>query len=135
MCQVSSVSFFWNGECGRIKNGKYQLLKIDKSRYVVISLKLQKGLELVSSLKHWVKNMLEMFFIRYTSIWTNFILIVMAEVYSPLPPTPLILQLTMKIPLSSPFTNENFLGSPFGNFFAFFQVPLCWRGAEGCLPW
>ena len=46
-----------------------------RSRYTVILLKLQKGLELVSSLQKWAKNMLEMFFIQYTSIWPNFILI------------------------------------------------------------
>ena len=47
---------------------KYELLKIDKSRYIVISLKLQKGLELVSSLQHGAKNTLEMFVIKCTSI-------------------------------------------------------------------
>ena len=36
---VSSVSFFWKGEYGRIKNGKYQLLKTDKSCYIAMSLK------------------------------------------------------------------------------------------------
>ena len=36
LCQVSSVTFFWKGEEGRIENGKYQLLKIDKSCYIVI---------------------------------------------------------------------------------------------------
>ena len=45
-CQVSSVLK------RRIKNDKYQLLKSDRSRYIVISLKSQKGLELVSSLQH-----------------------------------------------------------------------------------
>ena len=40
-------------------------------------LKSQKGLELLSSLQHWTKNMLEMFFIKYTSIWPNVILIVL----------------------------------------------------------
>ena len=47
-----------------------------RSRYVVILIKSQKGLELVSSLLHWAKNMLEMFVIQHTSIWPNFILIV-----------------------------------------------------------
>ena len=40
---------FWQGESGRIENGKYQLLKTDRSDYIVILLKLQKGLELVSN--------------------------------------------------------------------------------------
>ena len=31
--------FFWKGELERIKNDKYQLLKIDKSRYIDLSLK------------------------------------------------------------------------------------------------
>ena len=33
-------------------------------------------LELVSSLEHWTKNMLEMFVIQHPRIWPNFILIV-----------------------------------------------------------
>ena len=37
--------------------------------YVVILIKLQKGLELVFSLQNWAKNMFEMFVIQYTSIW------------------------------------------------------------------
>ena len=37
--------------------------------------KLQKGLELVPSLQHWVKKMLEVFVIQHTSIWPSFILI------------------------------------------------------------
>ena len=66
---------FWKGEYGIIENGKYQLLKTDSSRY--ISLKPQKGLEIVSSPQHWVRNMLEMSVIRYTSMWPNLILIVL----------------------------------------------------------
>ena len=59
----------------RIKNGKYQLLKIDRSTYIIISLKSWKGVELVSSLQYWAKNMLEIIVIRYTIIWPNFIFI------------------------------------------------------------
>ena len=33
-------------------------------------------MELVSSLQHWAKHMLEMFVKKYTSIWPNFILVV-----------------------------------------------------------
>ena len=58
-------------------SGKYQLLKIDRSCYIVISLKSSKGLELVSGLQHWTTDMLEKFVIRYTSIWPIFILIVL----------------------------------------------------------
>ena len=36
--------------------------------------KIIKSLELVSSLKHSAKNMLQMFFIQHTNIWPNFIL-------------------------------------------------------------
>ena len=75
LCQVSSASFYWMSEQERIKNGKYQLLKIDRSTYIIISLKSWKGLELVSSLQYWAKNMLEIIVIRYTSIWPNFIFI------------------------------------------------------------
>ena len=53
-------------EKGRIKNGKYQLVNIDRPLHIAILLKYQKGLELVSSLQHWVKNRVEMFIIRYT---------------------------------------------------------------------
>ena len=45
--------------------------------YIVILIKQQKSLELVSSLQHWAKNMLEMFAIEHTSIWPNFNLIVL----------------------------------------------------------
>ena len=67
---------FWQGESGRIENGKYQLLKTDRSDYIVILLKLQKGLELVSNPQHLDKNMLEMFVMRYNSMWPNFTSIV-----------------------------------------------------------
>ena len=39
-----------------------------RSRYIVVLIKSEKGLELVFSLKHWAKNMLEMFAIQHTSI-------------------------------------------------------------------
>ena len=32
--------FFWKGQKGRIKNGKHQVQKIDRSRYIFISVKL-----------------------------------------------------------------------------------------------
>ena len=56
-------------EWKRIKNGKYQSLKNNRSRYIIISLKLKKGLNLLSSFQHLVKYMLEIFVIKYTSIW------------------------------------------------------------------
>ena len=61
--------FFWKGEWKRIKNGKYQSLKNNRSRYIIISLKLKKGLNLLSSFQHLAKYMLEIFIIKYTSIW------------------------------------------------------------------
>ena len=73
LCQIYSVHFFEKVR----KRDKYQLLKIDRSCYIAISLKFKKCLELVASLQHWVKNMLEMFSIRYARIWPNFILIVL----------------------------------------------------------
>ena len=54
---------------GTFKNGKCQLLKIAESRYTVILIKIKKRLELVSSLQHGAKNMVEMFVLKYTSIW------------------------------------------------------------------
>ena len=39
LCQVSRVSSFWKGEYRRIEDGKYQLLKIDRSCYIAIPLK------------------------------------------------------------------------------------------------
>ena len=59
------------------KSGKYQLLEIGRSSYINILIKSQKGLELVSSLHHWTKNMLEMFVIQHTSIWPNLIFMVL----------------------------------------------------------
>ena len=50
--------------------------KIARSRYIIILIKSLKGLELVSSLHHWAKNMLEMFVILHTRTWPNSILIV-----------------------------------------------------------
>ena len=47
------------------------------SRYIVVLIISSKGLELVSSLQHWTKNMLEMFVIQHTSIWPNLILVVL----------------------------------------------------------
>ena len=41
-----------------IKNGKCQLLKMPRSRYIVILMKSLKSLELVSDLEHWAKNKL-----------------------------------------------------------------------------
>ena len=46
-------------------------------RYIVILIKSQKGLEVVSSLQHSAKNMIEMFVIQHTSIWPSFILTVL----------------------------------------------------------
>ena len=43
--------------------------------YIVVLIKSEKGLELVSGLQHWTKNISEMFAIQHTSIWPNFILI------------------------------------------------------------
>ena len=39
---------------------------------------LKKSLVLVSSLQYWGKNMLEIFVIQHTSIWPNFLLIVLS---------------------------------------------------------
>ena len=47
------------------------------SRYIVTLIKLQKNLEQVLSLQHWVENMLEIFVIQHTSIKPNFILTVL----------------------------------------------------------
>ena len=55
----------------------FQLLDIDRSHYIVIPLKLLRGLELVSSLQHWAKSMLEIFVTHHTSIWPILILIVL----------------------------------------------------------
>ena len=77
LCQVSRVLFIWKDECEKIKNDKYELLKTGRSRYIVISLKLQKVHELVPTLWYWAKNTLEMFVIKYTSIWPNLILTVL----------------------------------------------------------
>ena len=67
---------FLKSEYGTIKNGKWQLLKMARSRFVVILIKSEKGLEIVPSLRHWAKkNMLEMLDIQHNSIWPIFILI------------------------------------------------------------
>ena len=61
------------------------ILKVTKNQGFILPLKdifwktkgVSKGLELVRSLQHWVKNILEMFAIQHTSIWPNLILIVL----------------------------------------------------------
>ena len=40
-----------------------------------------------------------------------------------------------KKPSTPPLSNQNVPAPPFYNYFAMFQVHLCWRGGEGCLPW
>ena len=45
-----------------------------RSRYIFVLIKSREGLEVVSSLQHWAKNMLQVFVIQHTSIWSNFIL-------------------------------------------------------------
>ena len=40
-------------------------------------IKSKKSLEIVSSLQHWVKNMLDIFVIQHSSIWPNFVLTVL----------------------------------------------------------
>ena len=70
--------FFWKGKQGTTKNGECELLKMAKSCFIVILIKSWKSLELVSSLQYWAKNMLEMFVIKQTSSWSNFILIVLS---------------------------------------------------------
>ena len=42
------------------------------SHYIVILIKSWKGLEVVSSLKHCSKNILEMIVTQHTSIWPDF---------------------------------------------------------------
>ena len=64
----------------KIKNGKYQLEKMVRYRYIVVLIKSQGALELVPNLQHWVKNMLEMLVIQHTSIQTIFILIVLITI-------------------------------------------------------
>ena len=46
-----------------------------RSGYIVILIKSEKDLELVSNLQHWAWNMLQMFVIQHTYTWLNFILI------------------------------------------------------------
>ena len=48
-----------------------------RSCYIVIFIKSEKGVELVSSPQHWAKNILEMFAIQHTSTWSIFILAVL----------------------------------------------------------
>ena len=43
-----------------------------RSCYIVILIKSKKDLELVFSLQHWAKIMLETFVMLHTSIWLNF---------------------------------------------------------------
>ena len=54
-------------------NVKCQIWKMTRFLYVVVLVKLWKGLELVPSFQHWTKNILEMFVIEHISIWPNFI--------------------------------------------------------------
>ena len=54
---------------------KYELQKVKGSYYPFILLKSWKSLELVSSLRNWTKNVLEMSGLRYPNIWPNLILI------------------------------------------------------------
>ena len=60
-----------------MKIGKRQPSKMARSCYIAILIKTWKSLELVSSLQHSSKNMLEMFMISHTSIRPNLILIVL----------------------------------------------------------
>ena len=52
-----------------IKNGQISL-------YCYFN-KIIKCLKLISSIQHWFTNILEMFVIHHTSIWLNFILVVL----------------------------------------------------------
>ena len=70
LCQDPSVSFFWKGKYGIIKNGKCQLLKIARSRPIVILVKSWKSLELALN-----QHMLAIFVRQHNSIWPSFILI------------------------------------------------------------
>ena len=56
--------------------GKYQQLKIGRSLKYCHFIKIIEVLEIVSSLQHQAKNMLEIYAIRYTSIWPHFMSIV-----------------------------------------------------------
>ena len=69
--------FFERVNKGELKIVNIKLLKFDRSRYFVISLKSYKSLELVSILQHWANIMLEMFILRYITIWQNLILTVL----------------------------------------------------------
>ena len=79
LCQDSSVSFFF----GKVNKGHLKLVHVNYLKLLdlvilyYILLKSLKGLELVSSVQHWAKNMLKIFAIHQTSIWLNFILIVL----------------------------------------------------------
>ena len=69
LCQDSSGAFLDKANKGQLKMVNVnQPLKMARSCYIAILIKLQKGLELVSSLQHSAKNMLEMFVIQHTSI-------------------------------------------------------------------
>ena len=61
--------FFERVNKGELKMvGKYQQLKIGRSLKYCHFIKIIKVLEIVSSLQHQAKNMLEIYAIRYTSI-------------------------------------------------------------------
>ena len=57
------------------KNGKYQVLKITWSYYIIILLKSWKSLELASSLNNRTKNTCKMPVVRKTNIRANLVLI------------------------------------------------------------
>ena len=65
---LSSRSFFNLVTCSN-----YSITNCQDSSISVF----QCYLELVSSLQHWVKNMFKMFVIQHTSIWSNFILMLL----------------------------------------------------------
>ena len=63
MTSDPSVLIFW------------KRLQVTRSPYIVTLIKSWKDLELVSSLLHWAKNMLEIVVLNHTSISPSFILI------------------------------------------------------------
>ena len=46
---------------GQLKMINVTYEKMARSSYIVVLIKSQKGLEIVSSLQHWAKNMLEIY--------------------------------------------------------------------------
>ena len=75
--KIPVFHLFWKDEKEAFRNVKYQLLKMARSHYTVILIRSWKGLEPISSLQHWAKSMSEMCIMQHTSIWPNFILIVL----------------------------------------------------------